>query len=271
MTIDRLSLEPSRRCSKGCAFCYNGSTRAGGGEWTAREVTELVTDCAAHGVGALSIGGGEPLEWDGLFETLDALSGVVLRSLTTNGLLLDERRLDQLARAAPDKVHVSIHFPDNPREVERAARQTSMLEARGIASGVNLLVRRSRLGAATAAARALAGSGIDPRRIVFLPMRGADTPSAADIARVAGAPFQSVTCLRSCGRSPRFVSISADRSVAWCSYTRARRRLAALTHAALLVALDGLGLAPCSDGALVRLGARRESYGGAPASSGIGQ
>lgn len=270
MTIDRLSIEPSRRCSKGCAFCYNGSTRAGRGEWTARAVVELVVDCAAHGVRALSIGGGEPLEWDGLFETLDALGGVVLRSFTTNGLLLDERRLDQIARAAPDNVHISIHFPDNPREVERVARQVHALQIRGVASGVNLLVRRSRLAEATAATRALAGSGIDARRIVFLPMRGADTPTAGDIARAAGAPFQSVTCLRGCGQSPRFASIAADRSVARCSYTRTRGRLSALTHAALLGALDGLGLAPCSGGALVRLGVPQENCG-VPPSSGIGQ
>lgn len=51
------------------------------------------------------------------------------------------------------------------------------------------------------------------------------------------------------------MSVAADRTVAWCSYTRTRRRLDALTHAALTRALDGLGLAPCDDGQLVRLGA----------------
>jgi hypothetical protein len=58
-------------------------------------------------------------------------------------------------------------------------------------------------------------------------------------------PFQSMTCLAACGKSPRFCSIGWDRSVAWCSYTVTRRPLTALTHAALTAALDGLGLAFC--------------------------
>jgi hypothetical protein len=83
-------------------------------------------------------------------------------------------------------------------------------------------------------------------------MRGGDTPSAAQVARVAGAVpgdpgsrFQSMSCLAGCGRSPRFASIAADRTVAWCSYTRTRRPLRALTFGAVLEALDGLGLEPC--------------------------
>ncbi len=251
--IERLSLEPTRRCSKGCSFCYNGSNADGQGDWTADDVIGLARDGAAHGVKALSLGGGEPLEWDGLLPALRALRGVVFRSLTTNGLLLDEARMGALADAQPDKVHVSIHAPENTHEVERVASAVHALAARGLRSGVNLLVRRSRLPEATAAARALFGSGIARDRIVFLPMRGGDTPSPDEVAAVAGGPFASMTCLRTCGPSPRFASIAADRTVAWCSYTRTRRPLASLTYGALVAALDGLGLASCDGGALVRL------------------
>ncbi|MBX3273614.1 MAG: radical SAM protein [Sandaracinaceae bacterium] len=255
MSVARVSVEPSRRCKKACAFCYNGSHADGDGEWTADELVAFGRDLAAHGVEAISIGGGEPLEWDGLFEVLEALEGVLARSLTTNGLGLDGPTLDRLAHARPDKVHVSIHDARARGEVRRAIDAVRALDARGIPSGVNLLVARSRLDAARAAARALAAAGIERERVVFLPMRGHDTPSPEEVAAVAAGPFQSMTCLRGCGASPRFASVAADRTAAWCSYTRTRRRLAALTFGALTRALDGLGLAPCDAGQLVRLGA----------------
>jgi MoaA/NifB/PqqE/SkfB family radical SAM enzyme len=66
-------------------------------------------------VRAVSFGGGEPLEWPPIFEVLASLRGLLFRSLTTNGLLLDEERTLALLAAAPDKVHLSIHFPATPR------------------------------------------------------------------------------------------------------------------------------------------------------------
>jgi hypothetical protein len=97
-----------------------------------------------------------------------------------------------------------------------------------------------------AAAKNAWRSSASAARVVYLPMRGADTPNPEDLARVAGGPkFQSMACLLRCGPSPRFCSIGWDRGVAWCSYTRTRARLQSPSHAALLAALDGLGLAFC--------------------------
>ncbi len=251
--IERISVEPSRLCSKGCSFCYNGSSGEGVGDWTARDLVALANDAATHGVKAISFGGGEPLEWPPIFEVLSALRGVVFRSMTTNGLLLDAS-MDRVVAASPDKVHVSIHTPENTREVERVARQVGEL-ARWTTSGVNMLVRRSRLEEAHAATCALHDAGITNDRIVFLPMRGpgTETPLPEEVARVAGSErFQSMTCLGACGKSPRFASIAADRTVAWCSYTRSRRRMTAPTFAALARALRDLDLEPCHRG-LVRL------------------
>ncbi len=84
-------------------------------------------------------------------------------------------------------------------------------------------------------------------------MRGSDTPSPRDVALAASGPFQSMTCLTACGESPRFVSISARRTVARCSYTVARRELETATHAAMLAALDGLQLIDCAGGQLVKI------------------
>lgn len=244
--LDRISIELTNRCAKACWFCYNHSLPQGETRWTADELIAFVGDCAAHGIKAVSFGGGEPLQYADVFAVLERLRGVLFRSLTSNGLLLHGELLERLIAAAPDKVHLSIHFPEQEGEVRRVVRQVRELAERGIRSGINLLVMRSQLPAARRAAEMVRQAGIGNERIVYLPMRGQDTPTPAEIAAVAGGqPFQSMTCLPACGRSPRFCSIGWDRTVAWCSYTRTRRTLPALTYDGLNAALEGLGLEFC--------------------------
>jgi sulfatase maturation enzyme AslB (radical SAM superfamily) len=243
--LERISIEVTNRCAKACWFCYNHSAPEGGTRWTPDELVDFVADCAAHGIKAVSFGGGEPLQYEGLFEVLRRLQGVLFRSLTSNGLLLKDDLLEQLIEAAPNKVHLSVHFPEHAGEVARVIRQVHELASRGIRSGINFLVARSNLGAATQAAAAIRNSGIGNDRIVYLPMRGRDTPTPDEVGQVAGGKFQSMSCLMACGRSPRFCSIGWDRTVAWCSYTVTRRPLTELTYRALTAALDGLGLQFC--------------------------
>ncbi|MFN7971511.1 MAG: radical SAM protein [Acidobacteriota bacterium] len=246
MELERLSIELSNRCAKACAFCYSKSGPAGETRWTVDDVERFVADGAGHGVRAVSFGGGEPLEVEWLPEILMRLKGVLFRSVTTNGLLLYEGGLERLVAATPDKVHVSIHDPARGSEVERVIRQVTALSERGIRSGVNLLVSRTNVEAATGAGAALREAGIGNDRIVYLPMRIRDTPTVEDLVRVAGsAAFQSMSCLLRCGASPRFCSVAWDRTAAWCSYTSARRPLHDATYAGLTRALSGLPVDFC--------------------------
>jgi organic radical activating enzyme len=259
LRLERLSIELTNACAKACWFCYNSSRPTGETRWAPREVVAFVADCAAHGVKAVSFGGGEPLQYPGLFAVLDALRGTLFRSLTSNGLLLHGETLDKLVAARPDKVHLSIHFPERQGEVRRVIAQVNDLAGRGVRSGINLLVARSNLEAAARAAEEVRAAGVGNERIVYLPMRGQDTPTPQEVARVAGGnPFQSMTCLTGCGKSPRFCSVGWDRSVAWCSYTKTRAPLSSLTYEGLEQALDGLGLEFCGgtdEAATVALGA----------------
>jgi hypothetical protein len=257
MPIERLSIALTNHCTKACWFCYAGSTPAGSTRWTVAEVADLVRDCAARGVKAVSFGGGEPLEFEGLFDLLTRLRGLLFRSLTTNGLSLSGETLDRLVEAAPDKVHVSVHFPS---DVERVVDTVHLLDSRGLRAGVNLLVPRSQLEAATESAAAVRRAGIGNDRIVYLPMRGQDTPTPEQVAQVAGSErFQSMSCLAACGPSPRFASISWDRTVAWCSYTTARRPLEQLSYDGVTAGLRNLGIDFCGgtdEGSVVRLPGR---------------
>jgi hypothetical protein len=65
-------------------------------------------------------------------------------------------------------------------------RQVLALEHGGIPSGINLLVRASHLEEAKACARQVQLAGIGNHRIVYIPIRGHDTPSVRELARVAG-------------------------------------------------------------------------------------
>ena len=246
---ERLSIELTNRCGKRCSFCYNASSPAGHTWWRAGELVSFVRDCAAHGTRAVSFGGGEPLEYDDWTSVLRETRDVVFRSLTTNGLpLRDKASFADMVRARPDKVHVSIHFPDNAAEVDRVIEQVRCLRSAGIRAGVNLLVRRSELQAANETAGRLRSDGIGNDAIVYLPVRGDvdETPTPREMLKVAGGEkFQSMTCLTACGPSPRFASIGWDGRVGWCSYTTARRPLVTLTAAGLATALAGLGLTFC--------------------------
>lgn len=259
---ERLSIELTNRCGKRCPFCYNASHPGGAEEWTPEEVVAFCRDCAAHGARAVSFGGGEPLEFPGLLEVLEGTRGTLFRSLTSNGLALDGAWIAALAAAGLQKAHLSIHFPNSLAEVRRVIGQAQALAAAGIASGVNLLVAPERLPEAARAAAMLERAGIERKRIVFLPLRGARPSSAEEVARAAGGrPFQSMSCLSACARSPRFAAIGWDKKAAWCSYTSARRRLPSLDAAGLSAALEGLGLIYCGaerrEAALMREGERR--------------
>ncbi len=244
--LERISIEVTNTCDKACWFCYNHSQPEGQTRWTVEELVSFCVDCAAHGVKAVSLGGGEPLQYPGLFEVLGALRGVLFRSMTSNGLLLDDSMLAKLVEAAPDKVHLSLHFPGNRREVQRVVRQAKELQDAGIRSGINFLVSRERIEQAVEAAASVRAAGIGNERIVYLPMRGRDTPTPRELARVAGQlNFQSMTCLLGCAISPRFCAVGWDKQVAWCSYTESRRPLPSLTYQGLRETLSPLGLVFC--------------------------
>ena len=145
-SIEIISIDIINRCHKECPFCYNSSKKDNDGQWSGRDVISFATDCINSGVKCVSLGGGEPFEHPEIFEIIKAIYPLSYLTITSNGLqLTDEGIKDRLKNDHPDKIHLSIHQPGNPDEVNRVIAQLNWLSEIGIATGVNLLVSTKNL------------------------------------------------------------------------------------------------------------------------------
>lgn len=248
MNKELLSIDLSNYCSKQCPFCYNHSTRDGNVMWTPEEVISFARDCVAHGIKAVSLGGGEPFEYEGVFDVIDALFPITYLSVTSNGLpLLKDDVWKMLEKHRPDKVHLTIHNADNAAEVARITGQLSRLDGIGIKPGVNLLVPASKLEACAEAYRNVT-EVISSDQVILIPQRFSDTPTPKQLASVSGGkPFQSPSCILRCDAPEKFISVSWDKKVNHCSYAGGKRPLETLDWAGVQKALDAVEFRSCLD------------------------
>ena len=244
--IELLSIGLSNYCSKQCSFCYNHSTKEGNVMWEPHEVISFCSDCIENGIKAVSLGGGEPFEYDGIFEIIDSLYPKCYLSITTNGLpLMKEEVWNKLMLHKPDKVHITIHNPDNNSEVERVMAQIERLKETGIKPGVNLLVGANKVDAAKIVYCKLKEI-INADQIIVIPQRFGNTPTPKQLSVVAGGkPFQSPSCLLGCKRPTEFVSVSWDKKVNSCSYAPNKENLKTLDYKGLTDALKNVNWKSC--------------------------
>lgn len=244
--LERLSIDLSNYCSKQCSFCYNHSTREGNTLWRPSEVVAFASDCIRHGVKAVSLGGGEPFEYEGIFEVIEALYPLCYLSVTSNGLPLEDDGVWQkLQKYRPDKIHVTIHQPDNEKEVERVEALLPRIGALGIKPGINLLVGADKVESATCVFQRMTQIlGAD--QIILVPQRFSNTPTPKQMASVAGGkPFQSPSCLLGCKRPDNFCSVSWDKKVCSCSFAPCKEPLETLDYNGLRKALDKVNWTSC--------------------------
>lgn len=244
--IEQLSLDLSNYCSKACSFCYNHSHRAGSTLWTPEEVIAFTLDCISHGTKAVSLGGGEPFEYMGIFEVIRALYPQCYLTVTSNGLPLKDRTIwKHLTEDKPDKIHLTIHFPDQPSEVERVLTQTRRLAEIEVKAGINLLVGAHQVEQARTV-YAQAREFLQPEQIILIPQRFANTPTPRQLASVAGGePFQSPSCLPACQKPAGFASVSWDKQVNHCSFAGGKAPLPTLDYAGLCEALQQTAFSRC--------------------------
>lgn len=245
--LDRISIDLSNYCSKQCDFCYNHSTKEGNVLWTVEELISFVLDLHKHGIDAVSFGGGEPFEYDGIFELISGLMDEMYVSVTSNGLPLEnEEVFSKLKNNKPDKIHITIHHPENKAEVERVVKMINKISAEGIKSGVNLLVSDFNADEAKAVYAELISNDITSDRIILIPRRFTCEPTPKQISDIAcGKPFQSPSCLTGCKQPTGFCSVSWDKKVNWCSYASGKQQIKDLSYKGLMVALKRVTFGCC--------------------------
>ncbi len=241
MSQTLLSIDLSNYCTKQCSFCYNHSNREGNVLWTPDEVIAFATDCVRNGVKAVSLGGGEPFEYDGVFQIIDELYKVCYLSITSNGLPLEKSEIwSQLMSHKPDKIHLTIHNPDNREEVARVQGQLQKIKETGIKPGLNLLVGADKVEFAKSVFERMT-TFLNPDQIILIPQRFSNTPTPKQLASVAGGKaFQSPSCLLKCERPADFVSVSFDKKVNSCSYANGKQALKTLDYKGLIEALNAV-------------------------------
>ncbi len=215
--------------------------------WKPGEIIDFAKDCISYGVEAVSLGGGEPFEYEGIFNVIDALQPITYLSVTTNGLpLLDSEKWNELMIHAPDKIHITIHRPNDSEEVGRVISQVRRLAKNSVIKpGVNLLVSDNLIEECRTTYSKLR-SFLKPDQIILVPRRFGNTPSPEQLALITDRqPFQCASCLLGCRPPSNFVSISWDKKVNRCSYALGKQRLKSLTYQGLLDALSLVQFKSC--------------------------
>ena len=237
--IELLSIDISNYCSKQCPFCYNHSSLEGISMWSPLEVIDFASDCIAHGIKAVSLGGGEPFEYEGIYDVIDALYPKCYLSVTSNGLPLENpQTLKMLAEHKPDKIHLTIHHPNDDTEIMRIERQLQSIAQLGIKPGINLLVGADLIDHAKDVYERL-NKKLTSSQIILIPQRYSNTPTPKQLASVAGGkPFQSPSCLLKCQRPSEVCSVTWDKKVNSCSFSPDKVPLETLDFNGLVKALD---------------------------------
>jgi Fe-coproporphyrin III synthase len=93
-----IQFHPTRRCNLRCLHCYSESGPERREELEPGVLRDALEDAAAEGYGVASFSGGEPLLYEPLGDVLDhAHTCGLTTTVTSNGMLLTERRLARLA------------------------------------------------------------------------------------------------------------------------------------------------------------------------------
>jgi MoaA/NifB/PqqE/SkfB family radical SAM enzyme len=137
-------VHPLRTCNLRCLHCYSESAPVRQEHLSPEIVWEAISAAAAEGYDVVGFSGGEPLLYEPLGELLAATRKLGLRvSVTTNGMLLDERRVGWLRDSGACLVAISLdgepeshnRMRGSPRAFESMQDRLPLLREAGIAFG----------------------------------------------------------------------------------------------------------------------------------------
>jgi len=205
-----IHLEVSGRCQLNCPHCYSRSgTELAVGEWQAlvKELTPLTKQ--------FTLGGGEPLLYDGLGDVVETIHRLGLPvSLTTNGLLLSAKR-DLVS--ALDAVSVSYHG-----DLEVLREGLALLERMGVQRMVNFIMLdqdKPHFGKVLEICKTF-GAAL----VLLAPKHTANYDTAWFLARALAAPGVQVgldgLAVGRCAAGRRFFTVASDGRFLQCSFVR---------------------------------------------------
>ena len=126
-----VQVHPTRRCNLRCLHCYSSSGPEERGGLPAALLRDALTDAAAEGYTVAGFSGGEPVLYPALREVLEHAHGCGMRTtVTSNGMLLDARRLERLAGAV-DLLAISLDgVPESHDRMRADPRAFSTMASR---------------------------------------------------------------------------------------------------------------------------------------------
>jgi MoaA/NifB/PqqE/SkfB family radical SAM enzyme len=122
-SLPSIQLHPTRRCNLRCLHCYSESAPDVAEQLDIEVLRPVIADAAALGYRVAAVSGGEPLTYEALPALLRAAHdhGLVT-TVTTNGMLLDKRRLAWL-EADADLVAISLDGVPESHDAMRASER----------------------------------------------------------------------------------------------------------------------------------------------------
>lgn len=129
-----LQVHPTRRCNLRCLHCYSSSGPSEREEVAAGILIAALGDAAAEGYNVAGFSGGEPLLYRRLRDLCAAAQAHGMRTtVTSNGMLLDGRRLERL-RGVVDLLAISLDGPPESHNRLRASDLAFAVMASRLAS-----------------------------------------------------------------------------------------------------------------------------------------
>jgi Fe-coproporphyrin III synthase len=121
--LPALQIHPTRRCNLRCLHCYSDSGPEVSEELDEHLVHRVLADAAQLGYRVLAVSGGEPLLHEPLPRILRAAhERGLITTVTSNGMLLDERRL-ALLEPDTDLLAISLDgVPESHAEMRASSR-----------------------------------------------------------------------------------------------------------------------------------------------------
>ena len=126
-----VQVHPTRQCNLRCLHCYSTSSPQERGQLEAALICAALTDARQEGYSVASFSGGEPLLYKPLRQLLDhAHDCGMMTTVTTNGMLLDKRRL-KLLQGGADLLAISLDgVPESHNKIRGSKRAFAEMAAR---------------------------------------------------------------------------------------------------------------------------------------------